>query len=99
MKQNEVIHELDIMNNSQVKLQSQQAFINAIKLGRSGTYIVGSVDSVGNLSFSTNPRVHEDAFTARAECNRLAKQFPGKMYLFVRLAGAELLPTLATVSI
>ncbi len=64
----------------------------AIALIRGGGYIVGSVDSTGNLSFSSNPVIHLSTTDARNECKRLAKLSTGKMYVYANLQGAELVP-------
>ena len=65
---------------------------------RQGGFIVGSIDTIGSISFSSNPVVHSTATQARAECARLARIHPGKAFVFVKLAGAEMVPT-ATISI
>lgn len=83
----EQINELENMNT---KLITQNHFIDAIKAG--GNYIIGSVDNFGHISFATNPANHPSAAHARAECKRLAKLTPGKLYLFVKLDGAEMVP-------
>lgn len=83
----EPINELENMNT---KLVTQDNFINAIK--GSNRYIVGSVDSAGTLSFAQNPAYHTSTVDARAECKRLAKQYPGKLYIFVGLQGGEMVP-------
>ena len=64
-------------------------------------FIIGSIDPIkGVVSFSTNPALHEDAFTARAECKRLAVASPGKTFIFVQLRGAErVVPQPTTLSI
>ncbi len=76
-------------------ISTQNEAIQAIK---SQFYIVGSVDSSGNLSFSSNPVIQASVPSARAECKRLASITPGKMYVFVKLCGAELVPN-NTISI
>lgn len=44
-------------------------------------FIIGSIDPIkGLVSFSTNPALHEDVFTARAECKRLAVANHAEMY-------------------
>lgn len=64
-------------------------------------FIIGSIDPIkGLVSFSTNPVLHEDVFTARAECKRLAVANPGKTFIFVQLKGAErVVPQPTTLSI
>ena len=66
---------------------------------RQGLFIVGSIDINGAVSFSTNPIVHNNAHAARAESKRLAAMNPGKAFIFVKLAGAELVPSARTISI
>lgn len=76
-------------------ISTQNEAISAIK---SQFYIVGSVDSSGNVSFSDNPVLQGSVASARAECKRLASITPGKMYVFVKFCGAELVPN-NTISI
>lgn len=64
-----------------------------------GGYLVGSYTPAMGLSFSSSPVVHSSPEDARAECRRLAKLNPGKMYLFVKLSGAEYVPTVQAISI
>ena len=77
------------------KLHNIETALNAI---RAKNFIVGSIGPSNGISFSANPVLHTSAQTARAECSRLAKTYPGKVYVFVQLAGAELVPN-GTVSI
>jgi hypothetical protein len=83
----EQVNELENMINT--KMNTQNIAIQAIKDNK---YIVGSFNEAGELSFNPTPVLHEDKITARAECRRLAKIFTGKLYLFVQLSGAEMLP-------
>ena len=85
----------DFTLNMTTKLNTQNDFIQAIK---NRNYIIGSVTSTGTLSFADNPIKHTDPMSARAEVQRLSRLNRGKMYLFVELAGAELVPD-ATLSI
>lgn len=89
----EPINELEELKMNPISTQNEA--INAIK---SQFYIIGSVDVAGNLSFSANPVIQPSASSARTECKRLASITPGKMYVFVQLRGAELIPN-NTVSI
>lgn len=77
------------------KINSQAAAVAAIK---NGYYIVGSVSAQGNVSFADNPAIQTNHILARAECKRLAALCPGKMYTFVRLHGAEVVPVTVTTS-
>ena len=43
--------------------------------------------------------IHTDALAARTECKRLATARPGKAFIFVKLAGAEMVPAQRAVSI
>lgn len=52
-------------------------------------FIVGSIDEFGNLSFTANPVTHVGSTTARNECKRLAKLYPGKTFVFAQLYGGE----------
>lgn len=89
----EPINELTNMNDN---LKTQNQFILSVKRNN---FIVGSVREDGTLSFAGNPTVHASASAARTECARLARLSPGKLYIFVQLAGGELSPTVTTVSI
>jgi hypothetical protein len=89
----EPINELNNMNDS---LKTQNQFILSVKRNN---FIVGSVREDGTLSFAGNPTVHASASAARAECARLARISPGKLYVFVQFAGGELVPATSTVSI
>ena len=93
-----IINELnEIEKPMNQALHSQELFASAI---RAKQYIVGSVCSEGTLSFSGNPVPHAGRALARAECSRLAKINPGKLYVFVCFEGAEMLPKpTATISI
>ena len=62
-------------------------------------FIVGSFSADLGLSFSETPAIHFDAAAARSECRRLARMNPGKLYLFVQLVGAEMVPTVQAVSV
>jgi hypothetical protein len=83
-----------IMNKN--SLDTQADAINAI---RNQHYIVGSVSAQGSFSFSATPVVQYTVADARQECKRLANQNPGKLFVFVKLQGAELIPTTPTLSI
>ena len=79
------------------KIHSQLSGEMAIKAQKC---IVGSLDTLGNLSFAANPVLHDSTSQARAECKRLAALSPGKTYLYTVLAGAErVVPSPTTVSI
>ena len=71
---------------------------SAIKNIEENNYIVGSFDGT-HFSVSGNPTIHTTSASARAECGRLANVTPGKMYIFLQLKGAELVPQAPRVSI
>ena len=78
------------------KIMNKTELISSIQTHQ---FIVGSQDSLTNhVSFSPNPTIHLTSSAARAECKRLANLLPGKLYFFVELAGAELVPN-NTISI
>lgn len=81
------------MENQVIRTQAQ-----AINCIRDGKYIIVSVGANGDFSMSVSPAAHTNAISARAECQRLAKLNPGKMFTFMKLTGAELVPA-TTVSI
>lgn len=68
------------------KIYSQTSGESAVKARR---YIVGSLSDTGDVSFATNPTTHTSGSDARSECKRLAKQNPGRTFIFVQLVGAE----------
>lgn len=70
-------------------INTQQDAINGV---RNSKFIVGSVDANGKVSFAENPALHDHATVARAECRRLAKLAPGKLFIFVPLFGGEMIP-------
>ena len=71
---------------------------SAIKNIKEGNFIVGSFDGT-NFSISYQPAVHSTSAAARQECDRLARANPGKMYVFLQLKGAELVPQTPRMSI
>lgn len=77
-------------------MNKQEQALNSV---RAGNFIVGSIDTAGMLSFNSSPATHNSATSARQECARLAKIYPGKAFVFVKLSGAELVPVAQTVSI
>lgn len=71
-----------------------RTFVNAAKVTGAFTpsssakgYIVGSVTS-GGVSFSSNPKIHSNEASARAECERLASTNKGKTFMYVEIKGA-----------
>ena len=106
-------HGLDKLFNDYAKLMGQkmpeskankQAYImdnmnDVIDYVRKGGYIVGSFNPQLGVSFSVTPVVHGDPASARAECKRLAQANPGNMFMFLKLTGAELVPSTTSVSI
>ena len=85
------------MNETTI-LRTQDDAINAV---RNQFYIIGSVANNGDLSFSASPTIHRTPQDARQECKRLASQNHGRVFVFVRLQGAELVlvPIASTISI
>ena len=85
-----------MQNNMNDKIQAQ---INAISATRGNNYVIMSCDSNGNMSMAANPVVHYASASARAECARLAKINPGKLFVYAKLAGGEMVPFSNTISI
>ena len=81
----EPINELQNMD----KINTQQDAVQHVK---AGTYIIGSVAPNGSVSFSPNPNIQYTSQSARTECKRLAASNPGKLFIFVKLSGGELVP-------
>lgn len=88
---------LDSNPNKHAKIMSKQMM--ALDQVRQGGFLVGSIDDNATVSFSSTPRIHNTAGEARTECKRLAATQPGKAFIFVKLAGAELVPQTTSVSI
>ncbi len=95
MPEYETINELESEVKMNDTLKTQAAAASAI---RTRGYIVGSISTDGAFSVSANPRPHTHESDARAECARLAKASPGRMYVMLKLAGAEMVPV-STLSI
>lgn len=94
----EPVNELETMTEK----QSIMTLSNCIQAVKHNSFIVGSCSAEGStsaLSFARNPVVHGTAQSARSECARLAKLYPGKLYVFVQFSGGEMLPQTQTVSI
>lgn len=89
----------EMMNNKMEHTKYMNDFSSTILSIKAGKFIVGSFTEQSGLSFSEKPVTHDTAIEARTECKRLAKLNPGKLFVFVKLAGAELLPVNTTVSI
>lgn len=53
----------------------------------SGFYIIGSIGANG-VSFATQPMLHRTHQDAVKECERLARNNPGKMFMPVQFQGA-----------
>lgn len=81
------IHELKaIMNHT--KISTETELHSAV---RANHYIIGSFHPTMGLSFNSNPTPQYSAAQARAECKRLAKIYPGKTFVYVKLLGAEMI--------
>ena len=65
---------------------------------RAGNFVVGSFDGA-TFSVSNTPVPHTTSHDARAECARLARLYPGKLFVFLQLKGAELIPSTPRMSI
>lgn len=78
------------------KLTTQAAAVAAI---RQSDMFIGSVDTAGNFSMASNPTIQLNGIDARAECKRLAKVNPGKLFFIAQLRGAEMVPVAPTLSI
>lgn len=89
------INELDILLNPMNILATQNAVIEAV---RNTNYLVMSVDTYGVVSVSPRPAAHDCVLSARKESKRLAIIYPGKLFIIVKLQGAEMVPT-TTISI
>jgi hypothetical protein len=52
-----------------------------------GTYIIGSVNNLGQVSFNPSPAVHVNMQTARVEAERLAQLDKNKHFVVVEVKG------------
>jgi hypothetical protein len=82
--------------NETNKIISQEVAIQAVRNKR---FIIGSVGVNGNISFAINPAIHTDEYSAREECDRLARTNPGIFYTYVKLSGAVMYPLPSKISI
>lgn len=60
---------------------------HAISAIQNRSYIVGSLDEYGNISFSTTPVIQGTEASAKAEASRLAQNNPGKTFMYVQFRG------------
>ena len=60
------------------------------------SFIVGSIDENGKLSFSAQPVPHDYASQAIAECRRLAAKEPGKVFIVVQFIGGAMVSGMTT---
>jgi hypothetical protein len=82
----EKINELHkIMNNT--KIHTETELHTAV---RGNQYLIGSFHPTMGLSFNGAPTVQYSPAQARTECKRLAKLYPGKTFVYVKLCGAEM---------
>lgn len=58
-------------------------------------FIVGSIGPAG-LSFSNQPKSHPTETQAKNEAHRLAKEFPGKTFIWVQFKGGALVNAVET---
>jgi transaldolase len=85
-----VSKQADKVDKADMEYNKQESALEAV---RAGALIIGTIDKQGSVSFAADPVVHSDATAARAECKRLAQRNPGKAFVFVKLIGAEMVPT------
>lgn len=64
----------------------------AVSATRVQKYVIMSSGVNGDFSMSVSPTPQNSATEARAECQRLAKINPGKLFIFAKLSGGELVP-------
>lgn len=93
----EAIYELNSINQKFMNhtLRTQTEALQAV---RAKEFIIASVSVNGDFSIAESPAVHDSATDARVEAKRLAKLSPGKAFVMLQLAGAEMVPV-DTVSI
>lgn len=81
--------------NMNTILRTQADVLSAV---RAKEYIIASVSVNGDFSIAESPAVHDSGTGVRTEAKRLAKLSPGKAFVILTLAGAEMVPV-NTVSI
>lgn len=94
----EQINELEQFEKEENMNNTLRTQIDALNAVRSRFFIIASVASNGDFSLSAFPAVHISAAEARIEAKRLAQLSPGKAFVILTLAGAEMVPV-STVSI
>lgn len=70
--------------------------VGGIAAVRNRKFIVGSINSDGELSVAANPVLHNTWPLAKAECVRLAKLNPGKAFVYMQFNGGEIAPAMST---
>jgi hypothetical protein len=79
-----------IEKNMNTALRTQADALSAI---RSKEFVIASVSVSGDFSMSESPVTHDTVMEARVEAKRLARLSPGKAFVILQLAGAEMVPT------
>lgn len=93
------VNELDaIINQNTPTMNTMNTQSQVLDAVREHKYLVLTSDKEGDMSVAACPVAHTSEDSARKECRRLARISPGKAFIIVELAGAELIPT-DTISI
>lgn len=94
----EAINELHQLINKPKMNTILRTQADALSAVRGKEFIIASVSVNGDFSIAESPVAHDLATDARTEAKRLAKLSPGKAFVILTLAGAEMVPV-NTVSI
>lgn len=77
----------NMKNKAVNKINSVSAALDAVS---NRYYIIGSINEYGELSFASNPVVHNTEWSAKTEVTRLAQANPGKHFVYVRFYGGAI---------
>lgn len=67
--------------------ETEHAKIVKVDTIRTGSYLVGSKNSEGGVSFTKAPKVHATEASAKTEAARVAGITPGTTYIVVKIIG------------
>lgn len=59
---------------------------------QTGSFIIGTKQPNGTLSFSSNPAVHRTLHVARKEAERLSRNNPGVQFVLMKCEGIAHVP-------
>lgn len=78
----------EIFELNKLETNKMHKLDQALDAVSSRNYIVGSINPEGMWSFSASPVVHYTEQAAKQEALRLARIYPGKVFVYTQLRGA-----------